>query len=93
MPFYRKRPVVIDANEWVGGVENASYLIDWVLANGGNMCYVDYNEDGEEVTEYLQIETSTGSMKAQVGDFIVRGARGEFYPWNPGIFHKTYERM
>ena len=30
-------------------------------------------------------------MTANVGDYIVRGVNGEFYPVKPEIFEKTYE--
>lgn len=29
-------------------------------------------------------------MKANVGDYIIKGVNGEFYPCNPDIFEKTY---
>ena len=32
-------------------------------------------------------------MKARVGDFIIRGVQGEYYPCKPDIFEKTYEEV
>ena len=32
-------------------------------------------------------------MKASVGDYIIKGVNGEFYPCKPDIFEKTYERV
>lgn len=29
-------------------------------------------------------------MRAEVGDFIIRGIKGEFYPCEPYIFEATY---
>lgn len=36
------------------------------------------------------IETLEGTMKASVGDYIIKG---EFYPCKPDIFEKTYEEV
>ncbi|MBO0392522.1 hypothetical protein [Staphylococcus epidermidis] len=40
---------------------------------------------------YLLINTLEGEMIADVGDYIVKGVNGEFYPVKPEIFEKTYE--
>lgn len=32
-----------------------------------------------------------GNMTAQVGDMVIRGVQGEFYPCKPDIFAATYE--
>lgn len=104
--FYRKRPVIIDANEWCGGAKEASYIIDWALANDGTIRYHNGEWEyvglhdtplgpttDEWVPEHLEIDTLEGTMTAQVGDFIIRGVKGEFYPCKPDIFHMTYERI
>ncbi len=39
----------------------------------------------------LYIETLEGNMRADVGDYIIKGVNGEFYPCKPDIFEKTYE--
>ena len=39
------------------------------------------------------IETLEGTMHANVGDWIIRGVKGELYPCKPDIFEKTYERV
>lgn len=38
----------------------------------------------------LEIETLEGIMTASLGDFIMKGINGEFYPCKPDIFEKTY---
>jgi hypothetical protein len=30
-------------------------------------------------------------MIANMGDYIIKGVKGEFYPCRPDIFEKTYE--
>lgn len=37
------------------------------------------------------IHTLEGDMKANVGDYIITGLRGEKYPCKPDIFGKSYE--
>lgn len=32
-------------------------------------------------------------MEASVGDYIIKGVAGEFYPCKPDIFEKTYEEV
>ena len=32
-------------------------------------------------------------MLASIGDFIIKGVDGEFYPCKPDIFQKTYEEV
>jgi len=106
MTFYRKRQVIIDADEWTGGPEAASDIIDKALKYG---TAIRYHEGGWEyvglhdtpngpstekwVPEHLRIDTLEGTMTAQVGDFIIRGVQNEFYPCKPDIFWKTYEEL
>ena len=91
---YRKKPVVIEAVEWqkntqvtmsrfldpdISGtrLENENFRVD--LCNGG--CQL-----GD-----LYIKTLEGEMKADIGDYIIKGVKGEFYPCKPDIFEMTYE--
>lgn len=37
------------------------------------------------------IPTLEGEMIASVGDWIIKGVKGEFYPCKPDIFEATYE--
>jgi hypothetical protein len=39
----------------------------------------------------LDIPTLEGTMRAEQGDWIIRGVHGEFYPCKPDIFAATYE--
>lgn len=41
--------------------------------------------------DYLTIKTLEGEMRADVGDWIIRGVKGELYPCKPDIFDATYE--
>lgn len=39
------------------------------------------------------IETLEGTMKANVGDYIIKGVNGEYYPCKPDIFELTYKKV
>lgn len=39
----------------------------------------------------LKIQTLEGVMTASVGDWIIKGVNGEFYPCKPDIFKQTYD--
>ena len=41
----------------------------------------------------MHIETLEGTIKANVGDYIITGVNGEQYPCKPDIFKKTYESI
>lgn len=45
-----------------------------------------YQTDKEVV-----IHTLEGDMKADIGDYIITGVKGEQYPCKPDIFEATYE--
>ena len=41
----------------------------------------------------LEIETLEGKMLARIGDYIIQGVQGEFYPCKPDIFESTYQEV
>lgn len=43
-----------------------------------------------QCTEVTHIETLEGTMRADVGDWIITGIKGERYPCKPDIFEATY---
>ena len=75
---FRKKPVVIDAIQWTGG--NYEEIVRQF--NTLNV---------HRSVSLLLIETLEGNMTAMVGDWIIRGVRGEVYPCKPDIFAETYE--
>lgn len=46
-----------------------------------------FSHDGE----YAIIPTLEGNMRAGVGDWIIKGVNGEYYPCKADIFAKTYD--
>ena len=81
---FRKKPVVIEAIKWING-DNDS--LKNILAMG---CQPEFAADG---TPDLMIPIFEGRMRANVGDWIIKGVNGEFYPCKPDIFEKTYDKV
>ena len=79
---YRKKPVVIEAVQWNGN--NLREILNFMKDKQPN-----YYEDDEQ--KLLTIQTLEGNMIASVGDYIIKGVQGEFYPCKPDIFKQTYE--
>jgi len=44
-----------------------------------------------QTSEVVEIETLEGVMRADIGDYIIKGIQGELYPCKPDIFIETYE--
>lgn len=44
-----------------------------------------------QTNEAVVIETLEGTMRADPGDWIITGVKGEVYPCKPDIFEATYE--
>ena len=87
---YRKKPVVIEAFQWTGS--NANEMAGHLLA-GGEARRVDTKgpNGGTLLGGALIITTLEGEMRADPGDWIIKGIKGEFYPCKPDIFEATYE--
>jgi len=81
---YRKKPVVIDAIQFTG--DNSTEVGDFL----GGPHAVGHMFDSD-TTKGLTITTLEGEHHASVGDFIIKGVQGEFYPCKPDIFAATYE--
>lgn len=93
---YRKKPVVIEAmifGAYMDGMApapwqpNGGAVWRWLTEHGAYF-HMDQQDPGPA---YLVIRTLEGEMRADVGDWIIRGVAGEFYPCKPDIFRATYE--
>lgn len=82
---YRKKPVVIEAIQFVDTTERIGEIQEFM---GGITIRVDYADKNNPI---IKIETLEGVMAANVGDYIIKGVKGEFYPCKPDIFEATYE--
>lgn len=89
MTKYRKKPVVIEAVQWLETnleeifkfCPTASYS---KMSSGQYMVVIETLESNKEAnTKHC----------ASVRDYIIKGVRGEFYPCKPDIFEATYEKV
>lgn len=81
MAKYRKLPVEIEA--FVYWHENRP---DW-------FCDKVSSNDIITFETHCEIKTLEGIMRGEVGDYIIKGIKGEIYPCKPDIFEKTYEAI
>lgn len=93
---YRKKPVVIEALRLTK--DNIFEIMTFMGTVGilSSTIALDKFEDYKNQVSsrgYLAIETPAGTMKASVGDYIIKGVKGEFYPCKPDIFKATYEKV
>lgn len=82
---YKKKPVIIEAIQFEDTAERICELSEFMEG-----VYVNYEDKNNP---YVPIETLEGTMRASVGDYIIKGVNGEFYPCKPDIFEKTYEKV
>ena len=83
-----KKPISVEAVLWDGSIE-ALMKIEEMIGDGPQ---ADFTKSGDEHGQCI-IPTLEGDMKANVGDWIIRGVRGECYPCKPDIFQATYEKV
>jgi hypothetical protein len=82
---FRKKPVEVEAMEYTR--ESRDAVIAWCGA-----IHTGIDDDGAEYElENIRIPTPEGDHMAQLGDWIIRGVKGEFYPCKPDIFKATYD--
>ena len=88
MTLYRKKPVVIEAHLFRR--TNGLLVAEWC---GGRNQSARKASDHTDIYEWIDIPTLEGTMHASIGDYIIKGVRGEFYPCKPDIFRATYEAV
>lgn len=102
MPMFRKRPVVIEARQLAGTTSDVHGVYQWIESHTAGsfepLAVLDGDapapESGVSIdpgTGELLIATLEGVMRAGIGDWIIRGVAGEFYPCKESIFTATYE--
>jgi len=73
---YRKRPVIIEALQWEGDFPTLlKFCPSAQITELGDLC----------------IPTLEGDHLATLGDYIIKGIKGEFYPCKKDIFDLTYD--
>jgi hypothetical protein len=77
---FRKKPVLIDAELYDGTAASVERVMEMGGTRGIN-----------NSPEGLYIVTLEGTMRANKGDWVIKGVKGELYPCKPDIFEATYE--
>ena len=88
---YVKKPIAIEAVKWKG------FNNDEIKDFAGDSVKIEVIREGDADNGIppsvdCSIETLEGVMKANVGDYIIKGVNGEFYPCKQDIFEKTYDK-
>lgn len=88
---YRKKPVVIQAIQLTkDNFEEVEQFIGCARDT-----FRHYTNEQRFLSrtkpEGIHIKTLEGLMLASIGDYVIRGVKGEFYPCKPDIFEMTYE--
>lgn len=84
MGKFRKRPVEIEAMRFTNETKNQ--VFNFVTCNR----FGYFDDAGNPV---LKIQTLEGDMVASLGDWIIKGTAGEFYPIRDEIFRAIYEAV
>lgn len=91
MNRYVKKPIAIEAVKWKG------FNNDEIKDFAGDSVKIEVIREGDDDNGIppsvdCSIETLEGVMKANVGDYIIKGVNGEFYPCKQDIFEKIYDK-
>ncbi|HBF8571801.1 TPA: hypothetical protein KO064_004155, partial [Clostridioides difficile] len=86
MTKFKKKPVEVEAfrlgydiePEWFIGNSRVCNFMEEKCINGHVSC---------------DLETLEGTMRANKGDYIIQGVKGEIYPCKADIFEMTYEKV
>lgn len=78
---YRKKPVVIEAFKFY-----EDFRPDWFCDKVSTNEIITYDT-------HCEIKTLEGVMRGEIGDYIIKGIKGEIYPCKPDIFEASYERV
>lgn len=87
---YRKKPVEVEAVRWTG--KNREEIRTF-CTHGAFFTPTRKDTEGRTTEWRLLIDSTEGIMYAEIGDYIIKGVNGEFYPCKPDVFAKTYEAV
>lgn len=91
--FFRKKPVVIEAFK-LGADAMPDWFCEAITKNIVTTCSIDPGNSSpfkSNLISYVLIKTLEGTHRGDLGDWIIKGVKGELYPCKPDIFEMTYE--
>ena len=87
---YKKKPIIIEAVQWTGiNLEE----IESFVGDSLDYNYKTHWDSSDLSNIEVKIKTLEGDHIVSIGDYIIKGVNGEFYPCKPDIFKKTYESV
>ena len=102
MKQFRKIPVIIEALQYRvyekdkehkfglrGSLASAKEIVEFA----GDVVMINHYHEEDGWVGELSVKTLEGRMTISVGDWVIKGIKGEFYPWKPDIFKQTYEAV
>lgn len=90
MARFRKKPVVIEAEQWLRHGETEGKIVRYYRTpkmDGQRNC----QHCGVIMHAHGWIDTLEGGHVVCPGDWIITGVKGEKYPCKPDVFDATYE--
>lgn len=79
-----KKPVVVQAIQFDGS--NHQEILEWISFCGGHAEYNDFRKT-------IAVTTIDSTGYVGIGDFVVKGTRGEFYSVNYDLFADLYSEV
>lgn len=80
MKKYVKKPIAVEAYQWPGVIyeDTPQWVVDSLVCADGN--------------DFI-IHTLEADMRGHMGDYIIKGIRGETYICNKDIFEESYKEI
>jgi hypothetical protein len=91
---FQKKPVIVEAIQFTG--HNHREVGRFMGCDCGYRkpvaedCPYDHSKAGPKC---IFIRTLEGDHRADPGDWVIKGIKGELYPCKPDIFEATYEEV
>ena len=90
MNVYQKKSVLIEASDPIT-TDNIDQIATW--CNGTRTRDPEMDHDGWTLGDlHISIRTTEGAVKAHLGDRVIRGVEGRFYPCKPDTFNICYQQ-
>jgi hypothetical protein len=87
MALFRKRPVLVEAVQWLGTTESWTELYDLAAADGHSDMF------SPSVSEQIHVETSHGLETVYVRDWIIKGVDGEYFTCPDSTFRALFDQV
>ena len=97
LPTFMKKPEIVDARQFTGGVQNGTDLTHWIQANGADAHWSPAKRDEEndyDDPEYIYL--TYGKFKftyIHVGDWVILRQDGRVVGMRPEDFNREYDQV